>query len=393
MIDRSHWPRVRFDQMAVIVNDRVEPGDTDLEHYVGLEHLDSESLKIRRWGSPDDVGATKLRFRTGDIIFGRRRAYQRKLAVADFDGICSAHAMVLRAKPEVVLPEFLPFFMQSDLFMNRAVKISVGSLSPTINWKTLAAQEFALPPLEEQRRIAEVLTSSWLLLETASNAMDRLARLRTATIDDLCGYTDGQVVRLGDLCAMQNGRAFPAKDYQRQGVRLLRPGNLGANGYFDWDSDRTVCMPDSYQTAASDYTVSPGDVVINLTAQSLEDGFMGRVCIARDGDHCLLNQRIGRFVFERKSVLPEFVFRVLQTSTFQQHAISMCEGTKVKHMYWRHLERFELRLPPLSRQQEIASVINRIDSAIEALLSRNTQNQHLHRELLDRVITSANDIY
>ena len=139
MIDRSHWPRVRFDQMAVIVNDRVEPGDTDLEHYVGLEHLDSESLKIRRWGSPDDVGATKLRFRTGDIIFGRRRAYQRKLAVADFDGICSAHAMVLRAKPEVVLPEFLPFFMQSDLFMNRAVKISVGSLSPTINWKTLSA--------------------------------------------------------------------------------------------------------------------------------------------------------------------------------------------------------------------------------------------------------------
>ena len=102
--------------MAVVVNDRIDdPAEAYVEYYVGLEHLDSESLTIRRWGAPSDVDATKLRFWAGDIIFGRRRVYQRKLAVADFDGICSAHAMVLRAKPAVALPEFLPFFMQSDL--------------------------------------------------------------------------------------------------------------------------------------------------------------------------------------------------------------------------------------------------------------------------------------
>nr|WP_242467248.1 restriction endonuclease subunit S [Ectothiorhodospira shaposhnikovii] len=141
-----------------------------MEHYVGLEHLDPDSLRIRRWGSPDDVEATKLVFKKGDIIFGRRRAYQRKLGVAEFDGICSAHAMVLRAKPDVVLPEFLPFFMQSDLFMNRAVEISVGSLSPTINWKTLVVQEFALPSLEEQRKAAEALE----LFDEQSGAFESL---------------------------------------------------------------------------------------------------------------------------------------------------------------------------------------------------------------------------
>ncbi len=121
------WRTWRFDQMAVMINDRIDnPADADVEHYVGLEHLDSDSLTIRRWGTPSDVEATKLRFRTGDIIFGRRRVYQRKVAVAHFDGICSAHAMVLRAIPEVALPEFLPFFMQSDAFMERAKQISVG---------------------------------------------------------------------------------------------------------------------------------------------------------------------------------------------------------------------------------------------------------------------------
>jgi restriction endonuclease S subunit len=146
------WRIVRFDELAQIVNERVDPSATDAEIYVGLEHLDSDSLKIRRWGTPSDVIGDKLQFRKGDIIFGRRRAYQRKLAVAEFDGICSAHAMVLRANTETVDPEFLPFLMQSDLFMERAIDISVGSLSPTINWKTLRMQEFPLPPKDEQRR-------------------------------------------------------------------------------------------------------------------------------------------------------------------------------------------------------------------------------------------------
>ena len=107
------WKTWRFDQIAVNVNDRIDdPSAADVEYYVALEHLDPDSLKIRRWGAPSDVEATKLLFRKGDIIFGRRRAYQRKLAVADFNGICSAHAMVLRAKPDVALPEFLPFFGQ-----------------------------------------------------------------------------------------------------------------------------------------------------------------------------------------------------------------------------------------------------------------------------------------
>lgn len=163
LFDRKAWKRMPFSAFADSINDRVEPSDAAEDIYVGLEHLDPQSLHIRRYGKGSDVIGTKLRFRKGDIIFGRRRAYQRKLAVAEFDGICSAHAMVVRANPDVVLSEFLPFLMMSDRFMNRAVEISVGSLSPTINWKTLKLEEFTLPPLGQQRRIAEIL---WAVDET-----------------------------------------------------------------------------------------------------------------------------------------------------------------------------------------------------------------------------------
>ncbi|MDH5491961.1 MAG: restriction endonuclease subunit S, partial [Myxococcales bacterium] len=152
------WSALKFADLAHNVKDRVDnPRSAGVKFYVGLEHLDPDSLKIARWGSPDDVAATKLVFRPGDVIFGKRRAYQRKLGVAEFDGIASAHAFVLRGKTGQVAPGFLPHFMLTDGFMERAQQISVGSLSPTINWKTLANQEFRIPPVDEQERIVSVL--------------------------------------------------------------------------------------------------------------------------------------------------------------------------------------------------------------------------------------------
>ncbi|MDE0240967.1 MAG: restriction endonuclease subunit S [bacterium] len=174
----------RFEQLADQINDRVMPAEAEVERYVGLEHLDSDSLRIRRWGDPSEVDSTKLRFQPGDIIFGKRRVYQRKVAVADTEGICSAHAMVLRAKPEIVLPEFLPFFMQSDEFMERALSISVGSLSPTINWKALAKEEFLLPPIQEQGRVVEACLALENVLEEHLRTLDAIHSLRMALLND-----------------------------------------------------------------------------------------------------------------------------------------------------------------------------------------------------------------
>ena len=158
-LDKSNWKTYRFDEIAKNISERVDPNNTDLKVYIGLEHIDSESLHIKRHGTPDDVNGQKLKFYKGDIIFGRRRAYQRKAGIATWDGFCSAHALVLRANSDVIDPELFPFFLHSDLFMNRAVDISVGSLSPTINWGTLKHQEFIVPPKEMQIQLIELLLS------------------------------------------------------------------------------------------------------------------------------------------------------------------------------------------------------------------------------------------
>ena len=164
-IDKTGWKKWRFDEFAQNISERVEPSQTDMDVYVGLEHIDPDTLHLSRHGHPNDVEGTKLRFYKGDIIFGRRRAYQRKTALATTDGICSAHAMVLRAKEDVVDPSFFPFLFHSKQFIDMAITISVGGLSPTINWKDISKQEFLLPPKSEQKRLAELLWAADEMIE------------------------------------------------------------------------------------------------------------------------------------------------------------------------------------------------------------------------------------
>lgn len=203
------WKMVKFGDIAQNVAVRVDPADAKTDVYVGLEHLDPSTIHLRQWGHPSDVTGQKLAFKKGDVIFGRRRAYQRKLAIAEFDGICSAHAMVVRAKPEMILPEFLPFFLQSDMFMERAIEISVGSLSPTINWKTLKVQEFPLPPLDEQKRIAEILWAADEAVESWNSCQSSLQRLIESVVEETAKNVRDKgwaFKALGDVATVERGK-------------------------------------------------------------------------------------------------------------------------------------------------------------------------------------------
>ncbi|PKN60887.1 MAG: hypothetical protein CVU53_00815 [Deltaproteobacteria bacterium HGW-Deltaproteobacteria-11] len=227
LFDRKDWRTLPFGAFAESINERVEPSEAAEDIYVGLEHLEKQSLHIRRWGKGSDVIGTKLRFRKGDIIFGRRRAYQRKLAVAEFDGICSAHAMVVRAKPDVVLSEFLPFLMMSDRFMNRAVEISVGSLSPTINWTTLKLEEFALPSLDQQRHIAEILWAVDDALQHFNELEEKLESIKDASVAMMTGRANR--IDLATICEVITKGTTPTTaghDYVSHGVGFLRAENL-----------------------------------------------------------------------------------------------------------------------------------------------------------------------
>lgn len=167
-IDKSTWEQVRFGDIVAepkeSIKDVVAAG---IKHVVGLEHIDSENIHLRRSASIDESTTFTKKFSAGDVLFGRRRAYLKKAAQASFDGICSGDITVMRVK-DGLLPELLPFVVQNEKFFDHAIKHSAGGLSPRAKFKDLANYEFLLPPKEQQTQLAELL---WAMDEVVNNGI------------------------------------------------------------------------------------------------------------------------------------------------------------------------------------------------------------------------------
>ena len=171
------WSKVAFGDVVRNVKVDVDPETSGLERYVAGEHMETDNLHITSWGDIGDgyLGpAFHRKFVKGQVLYGSRRTYLRKVAVAEFDGICANTTLVLEPKDGSLLPELLPFIMQSESFTEFSIKNSKGSVNPYINWSDLARYEFPLPPLDEQRRIAEIL---WAADEVITKNLVTLQRI------------------------------------------------------------------------------------------------------------------------------------------------------------------------------------------------------------------------
>lgn len=392
MIERDlkpGWKVWRFEQMATNVNVRIDnPSESGMEHYVGLEHLDADSLKIRRWGTPDDVEATKLMFKKGDIIFGRRRAYQRKLGVAEFDGICSAHAMVLRAKPDVVLPEFLPFFMQSDLFMSRAVEISVGSLSPTINWKTMALQEFALPPIDEQQSAIALLSAATDQCHAVEAAHRAAGRMLQSFKDSLLLRKTSSLANsflLGDLLlrSPESGCSAPPKDADT-GYFVLGLAALSRDGYVS--GDFKPVEPTSKMVAAK---LSMGDMLISRSNTVDRVGFVG--IFSDNRDDVSFPDTMMRLQPNPALVHPHFLEALLQTTSAREFLMRIAAGTSasMKKINRANLLQMRLNVPDLDVQEMALDELQQFKNAIATQKARWDAARQLTRLIAMRTIGGA----
>ncbi|MDO8588850.1 MAG: restriction endonuclease subunit S [Armatimonadota bacterium] len=364
--NRGGWQRLPFGAFADSINERVEPADASDEIYVGLDDLDPGSLHIRRWGKGSDVIGTKLRFRKGDTIFGRRRAYQRKLVVAEMDGICSAHAMVVRAKPDVVLPRFLPFLMMSDTFMNRAVEISVGSLSPTINWTTLKLEEFDLPPLDQQRRIAEIL---WAVDEEEQQkikvAADARGLLTAELEEDLNRLFDGHCERLENILlgSPESGSSAPPSPTET-GHYVLSLAALSRSGYL-----RGKLKPIPPTKAMLDCRLGPGDFLISRSNTQDLVGLVG--IFNEDRNDVSFPDTMMRLPVDETWVSKRFLEAVLQSRRGRLHMMRSAAGTSgsMKKINRRTLGTCLIPTPALKIQE---FVLNKIHVLREATDSANS---------------------
>lgn len=189
-------------------------GDKTGIKIVGLEHLTPSNVTLTSWSDDTNNSFTK-EFSKHDVLFGRRRAYLKKAAVAPFDGICSGDITVIRAIEDKVAPNLLPFIIQNDFFFEFAVGKSAGSLSPRVKWNHLKEFIIELPSISEQSKLAEVL---WAI----HDMKDKYKELILAT-DELVKsqfiemFADDEQGSLKDIANIIMGQSPKGETYNDQG--------------------------------------------------------------------------------------------------------------------------------------------------------------------------------
>ncbi|MBP3593051.1 MAG: restriction endonuclease subunit S [Lachnospiraceae bacterium] len=241
-------PKYRFEEIAINSTEKKKPTEEDKYTYLGLEHLDSGCLTVKRYGSDVAPIGEKLVMKKGDVLFGKRRAYQKKVAIAPFDGIFSAHGMVLRPREEVIDKDFFPLFISSDYFLDAAIKLSVGSLSPTINWKDLKNLELELPSIEEQRTLASVLWAMNDTKEAYKKLLIKTEELVKSQFIELFGdaekNTKGFPVKpLSKISTYWNGLTYKPTDVVEsgEGILVLRSSNIQNGSLLFEDNVYVAC--------------------------------------------------------------------------------------------------------------------------------------------------------
>lgn len=351
----SNMTHVCLGDVAREIKQKV-PVDQELPT-VGLEHLDPGEVELAHWDEGVETTFTKA-FSKGQVLFGRRRAYLRKAAVAPFDGICSGDIIVIAPKDNLS-PRLLPFIIQNDALFEHAVTNSAGSLSPRVKWQSLSQFEFELPSIAKQEDLADIL---WTAQETRSHyrqlltACDDVVKSQFVEMFDKPGIP---IKHLEDIADIQGGIT---KNKKREAMKLqlpyLRVANILPNE-LDLTEVKTIGLTEQEYEAVR---LISGDLLI--VEGNGSDTQIGRSAIWNGQiDPCVHQNHLIR-VRLRDEALPLYVQTFLSSSEGRRQIMAKAVNTSGLHtLSTRKIRSIEIPVPPFSLQREFADFATSIDKS------------------------------
>jgi type I restriction enzyme S subunit len=397
------WRRVKFGEVVRLSKARSQDPLADgIERYVGLEHLEPGDLRIRSWGSVADGVTFTSVFQPGQVLFGKRRAYQRKVAVADFSGVCSGDIYVLETKDaQVLLPELLPFICQTDAFFDHAVGTSAGSLSPRTNWTSLADFEFALPPMNEQTQIARALSANEHTRRTHEDSWElgkRLGRSLTATLlgvnsegiieDVIRGNattteTGIPIRRVSEICVKHRqgvqvgpfGGSVSSKYFVPEGVPVLKINNISKDFLIDL-ADQVFLSEEHAQELGDRYRVQGGDLVTAAQAT------IGRsALVPKELEGAVISQHLIRVAPDPMLCLPSWLLLCFSSALVVRQLHSVTQGGTRAGLNTQDVAGIRLPMPDIDAQKKILLVIEEHRKSMSAIQGRLDQSKELARAM------------
>lgn len=368
----------RFDQIAINSTEKKKPEESDKYTYIGLEHLDSMDLEVHRWGSEVAPKGEKLLMKKGDVLFGKRRAYQKKVAIAPFDGIFSAHGMVLRPNEKIVDKDFFPLFISSDYFLDAAIKISVGSLSPTINWRDLRELKFCLPDLETQRKLAKVLWAINATMQKYKVLLAKTDELVKSQFIELFGDMKFPVCKLSDECEVITKGTTPTTigyNFEDSGINFVKIENITSESKFI--SEGMMFISDECHNAMKRSQLKYGDILFSIA------GAIGRCAIVTEEIlPANTNQALAIVRLKKNTKLSkEFLLAALKSGYVETQYLALKRGAAQLNLSLKDVGNLIIPIPPTEMQERYVAQYKQSDKS------------KFGKEMCDKWILEIQNIY
>lgn len=384
-IDTSNWDKVALGDIAQSLTIATKnPLSEGFERYVGLEHIEPGNIHIKSWGNVAD-GTTFTRvFRKGQVLFGKRRAYQKKAAMAEFDGICSGDILVCEAIKGAVLPELLPFIVQSDRFFEYAIKTSAGSLSPRTKFEDLAKFTFKLPvKLADQKRIADLLWSIDDSTEKKKCLLVELKQLFKAIVEESIANAKGERIQLREIATKSvngfvDGDWIESKDQSEKGIRLLQLADIGVREFLD-KSHRFI-SEDTFGRLNC-FEVLPGDILLARMPDPI-----GRACIVPDIG-CKMITAVDCCVIRVDEKLHNKLYWVhfLNSDSMKRKIESLASGTTRSRISRKNLEAIQVYCPAKKDQDRIVNGMIGLMGNIDAFAESISLQYQIQKQIINQI--------
>lgn len=388
-VEPSHdWQIVKLGDIAYEISDRVDnPSRSGLERFVGLEHLESGSLTVSRWGNTEDVTSAMKLFKQGDTLFARRNAYLKRVSMVTFDGVCSGDAIVLRENREMIVEGFLPLILNTDDLWNYAIANAAGSMSKRVKWRDLAEYKFALPPKDEQRRIADILWAAEKEKYALYSALEALQQLTSMVGMEVFEKKPIKRVLLGELVSNGDlefqtgpfGTVLKASSYVAEGTPIINPVNM-VNGKLVTSDGPFIS--DEECKRLSRYKMQPGDIILG------RKGEMGRIVyVTKEYEGYIAGSDCIRIRLNTDELQTIFIYYYLISPQTRIWLTRQASGTTMPGVNEKILAGLEIAVPDIRTQNEIVRIFQSLDGGVKTLQAKLEKNATLSKFLLNRLLS------
>jgi type I restriction enzyme S subunit len=359
--------------------------------YVALEDIvkDSGRFADEFRAKPQKVLATKFRFTSEHVLYGKLRPYLNKVALPYFAGVCTTEILPLRPKPGKIERGYLYAVLLSPRFVNWASQNVSGANLPRLGPDRLLEFEIPLPDLAEQKRIAAILERADRLRRLRRYAVEMADQFPRDAFMHLFGALDQNRSKwpqedLGELCekVIDCPHSTPIYAARVTAHPCARSSDI-QNGFLDW-TDAKYVGPEEYETRIARGSPLPGDVIY-----CREGARFGNAAQVVDNTKLCLGQRMMLFRVDRKKVTAEFVWGFLSSDVGYGHAAKALDGSASPHVNIKEIVAFRVPVPPLELQQEYTRIVQR-QLVLRAIHRESLrQAEHLFQTLLHRAFTSG----